>query len=225
MDNYQETFNTWNKVAKTYEDKFMDLDLYNDTYDVFLDLISKKNASILEIGCGPANISKYLLTKNPDLRIKGIDISENMVKLARKNNPSAEFEVMDIREIHAINEKFDAIVCRFCIPYCDKLVGMAVFFTEKMTPTSTKMNKLLFYADFLNYKSTGYSISGTRYFAHNHGPVPKKFRTLFDYLADEKLVDLISVQYPKGLLGEKFEKSPLKSFNINQIGRASCRER
>ena len=100
-------------------------------------------------------------------------------------------------------------------PDFDKLVEMAVFFTEKMTPTSTKMNKLLFYADFLNYKSTGYSISGTRYFAHNHGPVPKKFRTLFDYLADEKLVDLISVQYPKGMVGEKFEKSPLKSFNAN----------
>lgn len=100
-------------------------------------------------------------------------------------------------------------------PNFDKLVEMAVFFTEKMTPTSTKMNKLLFYADFLYYKSTGYSISGTRYFAHNHGPVPNKFRTLFDYLADEKLVDLISVQYPNGLIGEKFENSPLKSFNTN----------
>src|SRR5690554_3373071 len=92
-------------------------------------------------------------------------------------------------------------------PNFDKLVEMAVFFTEKMTPTSTKMNKLLFYADFLYYKSTGYSISGTRYVAHNHGPVPQKFRTLFDYLADEKLVDLLPVQYPKGLVGEKFEKS------------------
>ncbi len=29
------------------------------------------------------------------------------------------------------------------------------------------------------------------------------------------MVDLISVQYPKGLVGEKFEKSPLKSFNTN----------
>lgn len=100
-------------------------------------------------------------------------------------------------------------------PNFDKLVEMAVFFTDKMSPTSTKMNKLLFYADFLNYKSKGYSISGTRYFAHHHGPVPQKFRTLFDYLADERLVDLISVQYPNGMVGEKFEKSLLKSFNAN----------
>ena len=35
MDNrYTETFETWNKVAALYQDKFMDLDLYNDTYEL-----------------------------------------------------------------------------------------------------------------------------------------------------------------------------------------------
>ena len=63
MDKYRETFETWNKVAQLYEDKFMDLDLYNDTYDQFCELLLKKNASILEIGCGPGNITKYLLSK------------------------------------------------------------------------------------------------------------------------------------------------------------------
>jgi len=117
MNKYQETFNTWNKIAKIYEDTFMELDLYNDTYDILLDLIPKTNASVLEIGCGPGNITKYLLTRNPHLKVKGIDISENMVQLAKKNNPSALFEVMDIREIDGINAKFDAIICGFCIPY------------------------------------------------------------------------------------------------------------
>ncbi|WP_372766456.1 class I SAM-dependent methyltransferase [Lutibacter sp.] len=127
MDKYQETFDTWNKIAEIYEDKFMDLDLYNDTSDIFLDLIPKTNSSILEIGCGPGNNTKYFLTKNPNLKIKGIDISENMVGLARKNNSSAEFEIIDTRKIHCINDKFDAIVCWFCIPYisqsdCLKLI-------------------------------------------------------------------------------------------------------
>ena len=47
MDKYQETFQTWNKVAEIYQDKFMNLDLYNDSYDVFLDLILKTDSSIL----------------------------------------------------------------------------------------------------------------------------------------------------------------------------------
>lgn len=98
-------------------------------------------------------------------------------------------------------------------PNFDKLVEMVVYFTENVTVTPTKMNKLLFYSDFLHYKLTGVSISGTRYFAHTHGPVPKKFRTLFDYLSDQQIVDLISVQYPSGLVGEEFIKIPSKTFN------------
>lgn len=42
MDKYQETFNTWNKIAEAYQDRFMNLDLYNETYDAFLDLLNKK---------------------------------------------------------------------------------------------------------------------------------------------------------------------------------------
>jgi ubiquinone/menaquinone biosynthesis C-methylase UbiE len=117
MDSYLETFETWNKVAKLYEDKFMNLDLYNDTYDKFCELLLKKNPTILEIGCGPGNITKYLLNKRPDFEIIGIDISPNMIELAKKNCPNAKFEVMDSREIDNIKTKFDAIVCGFCLPY------------------------------------------------------------------------------------------------------------
>ena len=80
MDSYQETFNTWNKIALLYQDKFMDLDLYNESYDSFCELIPKQQASILEIGCGPGNITQYILTKRPDFIIEGIDVAPNMVK-------------------------------------------------------------------------------------------------------------------------------------------------
>jgi predicted TPR repeat methyltransferase len=117
MDRYEETFQTWNKVAQLYEDIFMDLDIYNDTYDYFLGLLKTKYLSILEIGCGPGNITKYLLSRRPDLKIKGIDISQNMIELAQKNNPTAQFEVMDGRAIQQLQASFDAIVCGFIIPY------------------------------------------------------------------------------------------------------------
>ena len=121
MDKYLETFETWNKVAQLYEDKFMDLDLYNDTYDKFCELLSKKRAAILEIGCGPGNITKYLLTKRPDFEILGTDISPNMIELAKKNCPTAKFELIDSRKIENITYKFDAIVCGFCLPYLSEL--------------------------------------------------------------------------------------------------------
>lgn len=117
MDKYKETFETWNKVAELYQEKFMDLDLYNDTYEFICNSITKQNAKVLEIGCGPGNITKYLLSKRPDFDFFGIDIAPNMIKLAKKNNPLAKFAIMDSRQIGEIKKKFDGIVCGFCLPY------------------------------------------------------------------------------------------------------------
>lgn len=126
MNNYQETFNTWNKIASLYQETFMDLELYTNSYDRFIELL-KPSAEILEIGCGPGNISSYLLNKNNHFKIKGIDVAENMVELARTNNPNAEFALMDIRKLHELNQPFDGIISGFCIPYisktdCSKLI-------------------------------------------------------------------------------------------------------
>ena len=97
MDRYKETYETWNKVASLYQDKFMDLDLYNSTYDYICETIPKEKARLLDVGCGPGNITRYLLSKRPDFDIFGIDIAPNMVALAKKNNPSAGFAIMDSR--------------------------------------------------------------------------------------------------------------------------------
>ena len=117
MDRYKETFETWNKVALLYQAKFMDLDLYNETYDFICNSVVKRNATVLEIGCGPGNITKYLLSKRPDFNIYGIDIAPKMIELAKLNNPSANFAIMDSRQIDQIESKFDAMVCGFCLPY------------------------------------------------------------------------------------------------------------
>lgn len=117
MDPYKETFETWNKIAQIYQDKFMDLDLYNATYDEFCRQLTKTHARILEIGCGPGNITRYMLTKREDLLLEGIDIAPNMVKLAKQNNPRAGFKVMDSRNIESLDGPYDAILCGFCLPY------------------------------------------------------------------------------------------------------------
>lgn len=117
MDRYKETFETWNKLAALYQDKFMDLDLYDATYDYVCQTITKPNAKLLEIGCGPGNITKYLLSKRPDFAILGIDIAQNMIELTQQNNPTASFAVMDCRAIHTLEKGYDGIVGGFCLPY------------------------------------------------------------------------------------------------------------
>jgi len=120
MYKYEETFATWNKVASKYRDKFGTLELYDGSYDLICNSIKKEKAKILEIGCGPGNITKYLLSKRPDFKIHGIDIAPNMIALAKESNPTAKFTVMDGKAIKEIQEKYDAVVCGFIIPYVSK---------------------------------------------------------------------------------------------------------
>jgi predicted TPR repeat methyltransferase len=115
-----ETIDTYNKAAERYQDKFMEMDLYNDTFDNFCNLIQKVNAEIFEIATGPGNVTKYLISKRPDFKIFGIDLAPNMIELAKKNNPDSEFRVMDCKDISTIDRKFDAIMCGFCMPYLSK---------------------------------------------------------------------------------------------------------
>jgi len=107
-------------MAQVYQDKFMDVNLYADTLDLFCNSIKTQDAEVLELACGPGNITKYLLNKRPDLKLLGTDLAPNMIELAKINNPSAQFELMDCRAISKINKRYDAIMCGFCLPYLSK---------------------------------------------------------------------------------------------------------
>lgn len=120
MDRYQNILETFDRAAGIYQDKFMDQALYNDTYDLFCRQFEKRNPKIFEIGCGPGNITRYMLSKRPDFDILAIDVAPNMIKLAKENNPGARFKVMDCREIDQMTDTFDGIMCGFCMPYLSK---------------------------------------------------------------------------------------------------------
>jgi putative zinc finger/helix-turn-helix YgiT family protein len=56
-----------------------------------------------------------------------------------------------------------------------KLREMILFFAQLPEMYETKLNKLLFYADFGHFKTHGASISGSPYLAFQFGPVPQHY--------------------------------------------------
>ena len=120
MDQTKIAVGIFDKLATVYQDKFMDVSLYHDSLDIFCDNIKKENATVLELACGPGNITKYLLEKRPDLEILGTDLAPNMIALAKINNTTADFQLLDCRDINKLTEKFDAILCGFGLPYLSK---------------------------------------------------------------------------------------------------------
>lgn len=99
------------------------------------------------------------------------------------------------------------------IPNLSKFTEMVVFFTHETEPFKTKLNKLLFYADFCHFRKTGLSISGCRYRAINMGPVPNNFNSIFEHLAEKDEVDIYYTAFPNGSLGEQFKPHDKRGFN------------
>jgi uncharacterized phage-associated protein len=64
----------------------------------------------------------------------------------------------------------------------------------------TKMNKLLFFADFIHYKNHGYGITGITYKALPYGPVPEHWGALYSSLPG---IDMEEFVYPSGQSGIK----------------------
>lgn len=117
MDPNTQSINTYNQLAELYQEKFMHLTMYDETYEDFCQLLPVHNASILEIGCGPGNITRFLHARMPECQIIAIDAAPNMITLARKNVPGVDFRVMDARSLTGIPPGLDGIICGFCMPY------------------------------------------------------------------------------------------------------------
>ncbi|MDE5560136.1 MAG: DUF4065 domain-containing protein, partial [Bacteroidales bacterium] len=66
----------------------------------------------------------------------------------------------------------------------------------------TKMNKLLFYADFIHYKQHGYGITGITYKALPYGPVPEQWGKLYSSLPG---IDMAEFVYSSGQSGIRLE--------------------
>ncbi len=194
MTRYQETFETWNKVASLYQDKFMDLPIYNESYDLLCNLLTRQQSHLLEIGCGPGNISCYLLKQRPDLIIKGIDIAPNMVELAKQNNPGADYWVMDCRNISEFKNKFDGIISGFCLPFLSEAES------EKLISDCKNLLNAdgIIYLSFVEgtHEQSGYKLSstGNRLFFNFH-----LLKNLSDKLMQYgfEILNILKVPYQK----------------------------
>jgi ubiquinone/menaquinone biosynthesis C-methylase UbiE len=175
MHNNQETFETWNKIASLYASKFMTLDIYNKSYDHFLNLINSKNPTIFEIGCGPGNITKYLLENNESCHVFAVDVAPNMIEHAiintsvdGENSQRASFRTMDCRFISTIESTFDAIIVGFCLPYLSQIESI-----DFIADCSKLLNNDgIFYLSFVegNPSDSGYQVgsSGDRIYFNFH---------------------------------------------------------
>lgn len=73
----------------------------------------------------------------------------------------------------------------------DKFENAVLYFTSKLAVPvfKTKLNKLLWYFDFLTYKSVGFSATGTAYLHAPYGPVPDGYDFLIGGMIKDRALD------------------------------------
>lgn len=159
MDKNKLAVKMFNNRAGLYEKKYMDVSSYAESLDLFCEKLGYKNLSILELACGPGNITKYLLDKCDKYKILGTDLAPAMIDLAKKNCPLATFQILDCREISNLDRDFDAIVSGFCFPYLDQDEVKTLIFDAK---ESLKPEGLLYISTIHgDYKESGIKKSST----------------------------------------------------------------
>lgn len=104
--------NAYDKTAKKYSEQYFNDLTDAPLFDEFLSLIAK-GSKVLDIGCGPGNVTKYIADKG--YVVEGIDLSSQMIKIARLNVPNLNFMVMDMRKLLYPPESFDGLLVSYSL--------------------------------------------------------------------------------------------------------------
>ena len=106
----------YNTVASEYATQYF-FELDKKPIDrIFLETFAarlKGKKNILEIGCGPGQVACFL--NKLGVKVKGIDISDEMVTQARLLNPTSSFEQGDVLDLKYNDKSVDGIVAFYLI--------------------------------------------------------------------------------------------------------------
>jgi len=74
-----------------------------------------KNKKILDGGCGTGIYAK-ILTKKGAI-VKGIDLSEKEIEIAKKENPRVEFKIGNAQKLPYKNKEFDIVLAALALAH------------------------------------------------------------------------------------------------------------
>src|SRR5437667_1150 len=107
---------SYDRVVKRYVDEFFD-ELERKPFDrlllhQFAEIVGTQG-KVCEIGCGPGQIARYL--QDRQVSMCGVDLSEEMVKWARRLSPDISFQRGDMRALEIPDASLAGIVCFYTI--------------------------------------------------------------------------------------------------------------
>lgn len=101
-----QTIDTYDQIADRYAEKTLK-HFNHEVLDDFIALTSESTPKILDVGCASGRDAAYFHSLGCE--VTGIDLSEGLLKIARKNNPEVSFRKMDMRQLEFEDSSFDGV--------------------------------------------------------------------------------------------------------------------
>lgn len=97
---------TYNLIASDWHQDHAHDDWWIGGTDKFISFLQAGDL-VLDVGCGAGTKAKYLIEHG--LQVVGIDFSEKMIEIAKREVPSGRFSILDLHEVGKLENFFDGI--------------------------------------------------------------------------------------------------------------------
>lgn len=170
---------------------------------------SKSNAKMLDLAKDP-KIFLDLSAKSDSLSATELD----SLKL-RTERISTQIHEQSLKKCFSIFSDEINQFTGFKKKEFEKIGNMVLYFISKNDRTyKTRLNKYLFYSDFLSYKYIGKPMSGFVYSAIDKGPVPDSYEMLYDLLEKDKYFNFVEFEVGEN---EYSKLIPGKDINFSKF--------
>ncbi len=108
---------TYNRIALHWHQDHSSDDWWVAGTDSFIKILPSE-ARVLDVGCGSGVKSKYFVERG--LQVTGIDISDKLLEIAKKEAPKATFKILSMTDLDTISETFDGVFAQASLLHIPK---------------------------------------------------------------------------------------------------------
>ncbi len=104
----------------------------------FVELLARvgaeRAADVVDLGCGPGNLTRLLAERWPDATVVGIDSSPEMIEAAHRDVPGIDFEVADLRDWAASARQVDVVLSNATLQWLPDHLELLPALVDRVSP-------------------------------------------------------------------------------------------
>lgn len=117
--------------------------------------LMKHDSDILDLGCGPGNVISFLSSIKGNTQIDAIDLSNQMLDIAKENLPHINCIREDVRNIDKLEKKYDVVIASFIVVHLnnDETKHLIRVISQTLKPNG------LLYMSFIKGVKQGFEVT------------------------------------------------------------------